>query len=189
MAIKNLFGRGIGFGEPHWIVTHGYDSSTSVAVAGVPSPTRLVVLEQINTTLELLDDVGTRLEFDAVTTSLTWLDADGAPMAQPLIITAGETGALGFALVGADGSRQDLTGATCTLRVVNKDSTVVVNAVSLTITNDTEGEVSWNRLLAQVQTPGDYLYQVKAVLAGGDTKFFPDAIANPGNPLTILPTV
>lgn len=140
-------------------------------VPAVPSPTRLQVVDPQGTTLEPLDQ-------------------DGNPMATPLYITAGETGDLALRLVGADGAVQDLTGATCTLRLVNVNGTVYANAVSLTIsTPETGGVAVWNRLLAEVQDPGDYKYQVKATLAGGQPKYFPDAMALPGNPLTILPVV
>lgn len=110
-------------------------------------------------------------------------------MAQPLIFTAGETGDLDLQCVGADNAPQDLTGATCTLRVVNSNGTVYANAVSVAVADATNGTVTWNRLTAQVQDAGDFKYQVKAVLAGGQPKYFPNAKAAPGNPLTILPTV
>lgn len=39
MAIKNLFGRGIGFGGPEWIPTHGYsigvNTTTYIIASGI----------------------------------------------------------------------------------------------------------------------------------------------------------
>jgi hypothetical protein len=41
MAIKNLFGRGIGFGAPTWIVTRGYSIDAAVAIPFGLRPFRL----------------------------------------------------------------------------------------------------------------------------------------------------
>lgn len=37
MALKNIIGRGVGFGPPHWITTHGYSSGAPVVIRyGLP---------------------------------------------------------------------------------------------------------------------------------------------------------
>lgn len=111
-------------------------------------------------------------------------------MAQPVLITAGETGDLALVLVGADGARQDVTGATCTFRLVRRNGTVYANAVSLTVSDGPEGEVTWDRLTAQVQDAGDYRCQVKVLLSGStDPVYFPNSNPNGGSPLTILAAV
>lgn len=49
MAIKNLFGRGVGFGAVHWVVTHGYSSGVftgdwmMIGTMTVPEPRCLVM--------------------------------------------------------------------------------------------------------------------------------------------------
>lgn len=154
--------------------------------AVVPSPTRLEVLADLTTVLELIDDYATQLYPDPVATSLIWLDDEGNDMAQPLIITAGMTGALPLRCVGADGRPQNLTGGTATLRLVNQNGTVYANNVSLTLTTAADGVVTWTRLGAQVQDAGDYRYQVKATLADSTVVYFPSAVPDVGNPLTIL---
>lgn len=65
MAIKNLFGRGAGFGAPHWIVTHGFAS-------GNAPPPVFTVSELVGDVLDLTPDVScTALFFDPVASLLT----------------------------------------------------------------------------------------------------------------------
>lgn len=110
-------------------------------------------------------------------------------MAQPLVMTAGETGPITFALEGADGTRQDVTGATVTLRVVDQNGTAAVNNVALTLSDAANGEVTWTRTALQTVTAGDYKYQIKAILADLSVVYFPDGSPLPGSPLTILTVV
>lgn len=190
MAIKNIFGRGIGFGAPHWIVTHGYDSSTVVVSEQVPSPHRVRVLDYQTTLVDSVNFAPTRVSWDPINTALLYLSDRGDVMAQPLVMTAGETGPITFALEGADGTRQDVTGAAVTLRVVQPSTgTVVVNAVAMTLSDAANGEVTWTRTALQTATAGDYMYQIKAVLADASVVFFPDGNALPGSPLTIFAVV
>ena len=160
------------------------------ALVVVPDPTRLAPLDDLSTQLEVVDATATFLEPETIATRLEWISSEGEAMAQPLIFTAGETGDLAFACIGADGTRQDLTGATCTFRLVSADGTVYANAVSLTITTASEGVVTWDRLTAQVRDANDYVYQVKAILSDGTPKYFPSGQpGQAGNPLTIQPAV
>lgn len=65
MAIANLIGRGVGFGAPHWIVTHGFDS-------GNAPPPVLTVSELVGDVLDLTPDITCKaLFFDPVAQDIT----------------------------------------------------------------------------------------------------------------------
>lgn len=156
----------------------------------VPSPHRVQVLDYQTTLASTLNFAPTRVSFDPINTSLLYLSDSGDVMAQPLVMSAGETGPITFALEGADGTRQDVTGASVTLRVVQiPTGTVVVNAVALTLSDSANGEVTWTRTALQTATAGDYMYQIKAVLADASILYFPDGSPLPGSPLTMLAVV
>lgn len=129
----------------------------------------------------------TVLLFESTATTLEFYGDDGSLMSTPVMFTAGTTGPLTVRCVGADGTAEDLsTAILVTLRVVNVNGTVVVNAVPLTNTSS-NGTASWNRLGAQVSTAGDYRSQVTVVRNNASVGYYPSAQA--GAPLTILPTV
>lgn len=174
MAIANLFGRGIGFGAPHWIVTRGYESGTVVIPVLIPSPHRLAYELEENL-LDFEGIVPTLLAFDPVETFLTFETADGAVMSTPLVFTATETGPITLRLTGADGSVPDLTTAqTVTFSLQNQAGTLVVSAVALTSLT-AAGTGVWTRTTLQVATSGDYIGQAKVVDSGGNIAFYPDA--------------
>lgn len=175
MAIANLFGRGVGFGPPHWIVTRGYESGTAVVSTKALSPTRLAFALTAND-LAFSGIVPTQLAFDLGTTLLTFYGDDGIEMATPLTFTAGETGTVTLTLTGADGTAENLTGASSvTFTLMNLNGTVYANAVSLTVVTAASGTVTWNRLSAQIGVAGDYLGQAKVVRADATIGYFPDA--------------
>lgn len=174
-----------------WAADTWENAVAPVAVIKATSPTRLLILGFQNYALDILTATGTRLDVSNAGTVLTWFADDGDEMSQPLTFTATEIGALALALTGADGTRQNLTGAasvTLTVASVN-GGTPVVNAVALTVSDAAQGEVTWTRLAAQVATAGDYRMQVRAVLSNGDIVFFPDANPELGYPMTLLKVV
>lgn len=186
MAIKNIFGRGIGFGAVHWVVTHGYASGAAIVVIDPPIPHRLSH-DIIPTLLDLSANVETQLTFPVDATTLGFLSDDGYAMATPFLMTAGETGPVTLTCTGADGTAEDLsTASAVTLRVVCVDGTVVVNAIALSSPTSL-GTAVWTRLTAQVATAGDYRGQVKVTRADASIGYYPDA--QTGMPITMLPAV
>lgn len=165
-----------------------WGSTGIVTSTKVPSPTRLAVLTNTSHGVDTLDFAPTlALLLAPLTTTLLYLSDTGEDMATPLLMTAGESGSITFACVGADGQRQDLTGATVTLRVVmDGTGTAPVNNVALTLSDAANGEVTWARTALQTATASDYHYQIKAVLADASVVYFPDGLPGPGNALTIL---
>ncbi len=172
MATKNIFGRGLGLGPVHWIVTRGYGPGggpAPVVVVIPPSPTRLTI--------------------DVTNTLLGFVGEDGTAMSTPLLFAVGETGPLTVTCMGIDGTVEDLsTAASVTLRVTNRNGTVVVNGVTLT-SPTALGTAVWTRTAPQVATAGDYLAQVTVVRgdAGATVGRYPDGQV--GVPITILPVV
>jgi hypothetical protein len=151
-----------------------------------PSPTRLRITIS-NTDLAISGAIETQLAIEASGNRLTFIGDDGFVMSTPAIFTVGETGPLTLTCTGVDGTPEDLsTASAVTLRVLNVNGTVAVNAVALTSPTSL-GTAIWTRLSAQVAAAGDYLTQVKVVRADATVGYFPDAKG--GEPLTILAAV
>lgn len=187
MAIKNLFGRGLGFGAVHWIVTHGYDSGAPVVVGDKPpSPTRLAF--DLTATVLAFDLDTTLLAFDLQPTRLAFLGDDGFTMSVPLIFTQNETGAITLSCTGADGTAENLATASAVTFTMQNTATGVVKVNAVALTGGTaDGDATWTRLAAQVDTAGDYVGQVKVVRADATIGYFPDG--QTGSSITILKAV
>lgn len=54
MAIRNLVGRGIGFGAVHWITTHGYSSGSAPSINYVLLPGVVIDIDLRPTVLDVL---------------------------------------------------------------------------------------------------------------------------------------
>lgn len=186
MAIKNLFGRGIGFGEAHWIVTRGYSSGTPVVSIDPPSPHLLATVDFVANVLAVETVVQTLLGYEPVSTTFTWIAEDGTEMATPLIFSRTETGPVTLKLTGADGTPEDLsTAASATLTVATLSGTKIVNAVALTSLTSA-GTGVWTRQSSETATAGDYWAQVKVVRADSSIGQYPNSQPQPGFPVTIL---
>lgn len=175
-----------------WQLDTWADATAPVVSTKATSPTRLSIALDTHD-LAVVGLVPTQLHYEPLATGLTFYSDDGLTMATPLTFTAGETGNVTLELKGADGRPQDLTGATATWTLMNLNGTVTANAVSLTVVTASAGTARWNRLLAEINTPGDYLGQAKATLADGTFVYFPDAKGTiegySGYPVTLLRAV
>lgn len=132
-----------------------------------PSPTSLVVMTR--------------------NTDVLYISDSGAIVPTPTDFTAGTTGPYLMALVGANGQRENLSGATVTLVVQSVNGgTPVVNR-QIPVSSAVNGVVNWDRMATETATAGDYAMQAKVVRSDGTRGRYPDN--SYGDRLTILPEV
>lgn len=104
-------------------------------------------------------------------------------MSAKLQITQGETAPWTMTLTAADGPIDLTTASSVTLTMVDKtNNNTKIDAQACTVTGAVDGAIEYAPSAGDVDTPGEYRLQVRALFASGQVFFFP----NGPTPNTVL---
>ena len=149
---------------------HGWDTESIPRpfVLVPPSPTSLVIQTR--------------------NTEVVYIADNGAEMPSPVSFSAGETGPYLMAMVGSNGARENLSGATVTLVVQSVNGgTPVVNHRQIPVVTASLGIAEWDRQDAEVAKAGDFMMQTTVKRSDGTVGRYLNG--GVGDKLTILPAL